>query len=83
MKKTIMQYLLDIIETRLMLNNEKIIYNIDIDYFLNKEQEEKDTFSLEFAEWYHSANNNEYHLYPNSNIEEHLKIFKKEKGYLL
>ena len=81
MEKTIMQYLLDLIESRLMLNNEKIIYNIDTDYFLTKEKEQKDFFALEFAEWYHSANNNEYHLYPNANIEEHLKKFKKEKGY--
>ena len=39
-----------------------------------------DDYAIEFAKWYHSANNNEYHLYPNKNIEEHLKIFKKEKG---
>lgn len=36
-------------------------------------------FAIEFAKWYHSANNNEYHLYPTKNIEEHLQIFKKEK----
>ena len=81
MEKTIMQYLLDLIESRLMLNNEKIIYNIDTNYFLTKEQEQKDDFALRFAQWYHSSNNNEYHLYSNKNIEEHLKIFKKEKGY--
>lgn len=39
-----------------------------------------DDYAIDFAEWYHSANNNEYHLYPNLNIGEHLKIFKKEKG---
>lgn len=38
-----------------------------------------DKFAIEFAKWYHSANNNEYHLYPTKNIEEHLQIFKKEK----
>jgi hypothetical protein len=81
MEKTIMQYLLDLIESRFMLNNQKIIYNIDTSYFLTKEEEQKDDFALRFAEWYHSANNNEYHLYPTKNIEEHLKIFKKEKGY--
>ena len=41
-----------------------------------------DDYAVEFAEWYHSANNNEYHLYPNLNIVEHLKIFKKEKGWI-
>jgi division protein CdvB (Snf7/Vps24/ESCRT-III family) len=39
-----------------------------------------DDYAIEFAEWYHSANNNEYHLYPKKNIKEHLEIFKKEKG---
>jgi hypothetical protein len=81
MEKTIVQYLLDLIEVRLMLNNKKIIYNIDSDYFLKKEQEQKDNFALEFIEWYKYANNNEYCLYPKANLQEHLKIFKKEKGY--
>jgi hypothetical protein len=26
------------------------------------------------------ANNNEYHLYPNASIEEHLEIYKEESG---
>jgi hypothetical protein len=39
-----------------------------------------DDYAIEFAEWYHSVNNNEYHLYPKKNIKEHLEIFKKEKG---
>jgi hypothetical protein len=43
-------------------------------------QNETYKFAIEFAEWYHSANNNEYHLYPKKNIKEHLEIFKKEKG---
>ena len=81
MKDTIVKYLLDIIEAKLMLDNKKIVYNIDRDYFLRKEQEEKDNFSLEFLKWYKYSNNNEYCLYPKANLEEHLQIFKKEKGY--
>lgn len=50
------------------------------EYQLNKLEEIADQYAIKFAEWYHSANNNEYHLYPNLNIGEHLKIFKKEKG---
>jgi hypothetical protein len=47
---------------------------------LDKMVEVADDYAIEFAKWYHSANNNEYHLYPTKNIEEHLQIFKKEKG---
>ena len=44
-------------------------------------QQFNDDYVIEFARWYRSANNNEYHLYPNLNIEEHLKIFKKEREW--
>lgn len=78
MKNTIVKYLLDIIECNLMLSDKKIIYHIDENYFLTKEQEQKDEFALKFAGWYHSANNNEYHLHPKLNIKEHLEIYKKQ-----
>jgi hypothetical protein len=38
--KTIMQEFIDILEIKLMLNNQKIIYHIDVDYFLRKEKEQ-------------------------------------------
>ena len=41
-------------------------------------QQLNDDYAIEFAKFYKMANNNEYHLYPNSSIEEHLEIFKKE-----
>ena len=50
------------------------------EHLLNNCEKIADEFAIGFAEWYHSANSNEYHLYPNSNIKEHLKIYKKEKG---
>ena len=37
-------------------------------------------FAIGFAEWYRGSKNNEYHLYPKASIEEHLQIYKKEKG---
>ena len=39
-----------------------------------------DDYAIEFARFYKMANNNEYHLYPNASIEEHLDIFKKERN---
>lgn len=48
--------------------------------FANEIEKISDDYAIKFAKWYHSVNNNEYHLYPNANIEKHLKIFKKEKG---
>jgi hypothetical protein len=38
--KTIMQEFIDILEIKLMLNNQKIIYHIDVNYFLRKEKEQ-------------------------------------------
>ena len=38
--KTIMQEFIDILEVKLLLNNQKIIYHIDVDYFLRKEKEQ-------------------------------------------
>lgn len=38
-----------------------------------------DNFAIEFAQWYHCANNNEYHMYPDKNIKEHLQIFKEQR----
>jgi hypothetical protein len=48
--------------------------------FANEIEQITDEYAIEFAKWYHSANNNEYHLYPTKNINEHLQIYKKEKG---
>jgi hypothetical protein len=39
-----------------------------------------DDYAIEFARFYKMANNNEYHLYPNASIEEHLEIYKKERN---
>jgi len=43
-------------------------------------QQLNDDYAIGFARFYKMANNNEYHLYPNASIEEHLEIFKKENG---
>lgn len=60
------------------MENQKLIEMHDKGFDSVKQL--NDDYAIDFAEWYHSANNNEYHLYPNLNIGEHLKIFKKEKG---
>lgn len=60
------------------IENQKLIEMHDKGFDSVKQL--NDDYAIDFAEWYHSANNNEYHLYPNLNIGEHLKIFKKEKG---
>lgn len=60
------------------IENQKLIEMHDKGFDSIKQL--NDDYAIDFAEWYHSANNNEYHLYPNLNIGEHLKIFKKEKG---
>jgi hypothetical protein len=39
-----------------------------------------DRYAISFARFYKMANNNEYHLYPNASIEEHLEIYKEESG---
>lgn len=39
-----------------------------------------DRYAIGFARFYKMANNNEYHLYPDTSIEEHLEIYKKESG---
>jgi hypothetical protein len=39
-----------------------------------------DIYAIGFARFYKMANNNEYHLYPDASIEEHLEIYKKESG---
>jgi hypothetical protein len=39
-----------------------------------------DRYAIGFARFYKMANNNEYHLYPDASIEEHLEIYKKESG---
>lgn len=62
------------------IENQKLIEMHDKGF--NSVKQLNDDYVIEFAEWYHSANNNEYHLYPNLNIVEHLKIFKKEKGWI-
>lgn len=61
------------------IENQKLIEMHDKGFDSVKQL--NDDYAIDFAEWYHSANNNEYHLYPNLNIGEHLKIFKKEKGW--
>jgi hypothetical protein len=71
-------------KVREKFQNRKLYIN-PYTFKLTKESAEEfeqiaDDYAIKFAEWYHSANNNEYHLYPNLNIGEHLKIFKKEKG---
>jgi hypothetical protein len=38
-----------------------------------------DNFAIQFAEWYYCANNNEYCMYPNKSIKEHLQIFKEQR----
>ena len=38
-----------------------------------------DNFAIQFAEWYHCANNNEYHMYPGKSIKEQLQIFKEQR----
>ena len=50
------------------------------EYELNKLEQISDDYAIGFARFYKMANNNEYHLYPNASIEEHLEIYKEESG---
>ena len=61
---------------------EKHIFNINSDYIINKVNEDKDKYALEFLYFYKMTINNEYDIYINKLDKERLEIFKKEKGYL-
>ena len=49
----------------------------DSGYRKKQEQKEKDEFAIGFAEWF---NNLKYDVMRYKTMEEHLEIYKKEKG---
>lgn len=73
MKDTIVKKLLEVTKRNLDKISPIVCYNINEEYFLIKEQEEKDEFAIGFAEWLSDWHTKE-------RLKEILKSYKKEKG---
>lgn len=93
MKDTIVKELINITKINLDKIKPTVFYNINEEYFLIKEQKEKDNFAIEFAEWcaYYQIGKvkdelwisnllaiaNHYETYT---MKQLIKKFKKEKN---
>lgn len=74
MKDTIVKKLLDHITFTFNMDT-KTIFHINNEYFLKKEQKQKEKFALEFVKW---CDELEYNIYYET--KEKIKWFVKDKG---
>jgi len=72
MKNTIVRKLLDHITFTLLMDT-KTIFHINDEYFLKKEQKEKEKFALEFVRWCKEL---EYNIH--FDTKEQIKYFVKD-----
>ena len=72
MKNTIVRKLLDHITFTLLMDT-KTIFHINDEYFLKKEQKQKEKFALEFVRWCEEM---EYNIY--FDTKEQIKYFVKD-----